>query len=381
MPFGFQTGALSMLLRERDASLTAISLSGALALPWLLKPLWAPLIDRYGSARFGRRKPWIVAMQLVLIGLCVGASTLTDAPLATLLVVVLLMNLCTATMDIAVDGLAVQILKDRHLGYGNAAQVIGYKVGMLASGGLLVWWLGDRGWSAVFLGMAALTTVVLFATLLFRECKDEPGVAPEVTAIIKTTFRRVVASSGLSAVALIMTYKVGEVMADTLFRPFLIDAGYSAPQLGLWLGTWGMGFSLAGSLAGGVLASRWTIGRAMLLFAAIRVVPLVGQWWLATVGASEQNAVIAVTCAEHFFGGGLTTIMFAFMMSRVDKAIGGTHFTVLAALEVLGKSPGGYAAGFIGDAWGYAPVFAFAAIASAGFVALVAWLRPDQQRQ
>src|SRR5262245_16719300 len=70
LPFGFQTGALQLLLRERGASLETIGFAGALSAPWLAKAAWAPLVDRYGSHRFGRRKSWIVPMQA---GLAVGA--------------------------------------------------------------------------------------------------------------------------------------------------------------------------------------------------------------------------------------------------------------------------------------------------------------------
>ena len=62
LPFGFQAKALPIYLREQGVGLTEIGLLGALALPWMLKALWAPLVDRYGSTRFGRRKSWIVPM-------------------------------------------------------------------------------------------------------------------------------------------------------------------------------------------------------------------------------------------------------------------------------------------------------------------------------
>src|SRR5687767_7208858 len=67
MPYGFQVGALSMYLREQGTSLQAIGFIGLLALPWSWKALWAPLVDRFGSERFGRRKSWIVPCQLLLM--------------------------------------------------------------------------------------------------------------------------------------------------------------------------------------------------------------------------------------------------------------------------------------------------------------------------
>ena len=148
LPFGFQVGALPLLLRERGASLEAIGFAGALAAPWLAKAAWAPLVDRYGSRRFGRRKSWIVPMQAALAAGALCAAHTHDMTLLTALI--LLMNLCAATQDIAVDGLAVSTIEPRELGLANAVQVVGYKFGMLMSSGLLLSMNDVIGWSGLF---------------------------------------------------------------------------------------------------------------------------------------------------------------------------------------------------------------------------------------
>ncbi len=129
LPFGFQATALPVYLREAGLSLTAIGFATALSLPWMLKALWAPLVDRYGSERFGRRRSWILPLELVLAGLCVMAAFLDPSSgLKSLLALVFLMNLAAATMDIAVDGLAIDLLSLNELGKGNIAQVVGFKI-------------------------------------------------------------------------------------------------------------------------------------------------------------------------------------------------------------------------------------------------------------
>src|SRR5688500_8104916 len=140
LPFGFQATALPVYLREAGVSLVGIGLVTALALPWSLKLFWAPLVDRFGSRRLGRRRSWILPLQLGLAASCAAAAAVrpTDG-LTPLLLLVLAMNLFAATLDIAVDGLAVDVLALPELGQGNVAQVVGYKMGMLTGGGLLVW--------------------------------------------------------------------------------------------------------------------------------------------------------------------------------------------------------------------------------------------------
>ena len=164
LPFGFQATALPLLLRERGVPLQAIGFASLLAAPWMAKPLWAPLVDRYGSVRFGRRKSWIVPMQVGLIG-CALAAARAPSEVA-LAAIILVMNLFAATQDIAVDALAVSWLEPHELGPGNAVQVVGYKLGMLTGGGLLVWQSARIGWDGLFYAMAGLLALVLALSVL-----------------------------------------------------------------------------------------------------------------------------------------------------------------------------------------------------------------------
>jgi MFS family permease len=375
LPFGFQSKALPIYLRSHGSSLAGVGLASALAAPWMLKALWAPLVDRYGSARLGRRLSWI-APCLAGLAITAGAAALVppETALSTLLALVLLMNFFAATMDIAVDGLAVDLLEPGELGLGNASQVVGYKLGMLTGGGLLVWASQWIGWSGLFAAVAALVLTALVIALAAGERPTgAPSPAREHTSMreVLSALRRSLRAEGAWIVlAVVATYKLGEAMADAMFTPFLVDRGVSAGDIGLWLGTYGMAFSMAGSFAGGLLASRTPVLRVLAIAGALRVAPLAYQAYLTTVQPSAAEIVLA-TSAEHLFGGAMTTAMFAFMMARVDRSIGATHFAVLATIEVLGKSPGTWASGFLADAVGYTPVFVLATVISAAFLALL----------
>jgi hypothetical protein len=133
-------------------------------------------------------------------------------------------------------------------------------------------------------------------------------------------------------------------------------------------------FSIAGSIAGGWLATRFSFLHAVAIAAVLRLGPIAGEWWLSLIAPTAPQ-VIAVTCAENFFGGALTTALFAFMMSRVDKRIGATHFTALAAIEVWGKLPAAWLSGALTDATSYPTLFATATALSALFLLLLLPLR------
>ncbi len=380
LPFGFQATALPVWMRESGVSLGAIGLLTLLAAPWSFKILWAPLVDRTAPGRLGRRKRWLLPLQLCLALLFLAAAaTPVPGALAVLLALVFLMNLVAATQDIAVDGLAVDLLEPSELGLGNAAQVVGFKVGMLMGGGLLVWATQWIGWRGLFLVMAACTLVAAAALAFFRE-RDRPAVAPpeSLRAVVRVAVDSLRRPGVGWVLAFIATYKLGETLVDSMFKPFLVDLGYDAPTIGLWVGSWGLGFSIAGSLVGGLLASRLAPVTAVGIAAALRVGPLAWEWGLAAFGASPE-AVIAATCSEHFFGGVLTTCMFAFMMRQVDARIGATHFTLLAVVEVLGKAPAALLSGFLAQALGYAGLFGLGTLLSVAFLGLLLPLSRSQQ--
>ncbi|MCP3098142.1 MFS transporter [Myxococcus sp. K15C18031901] len=396
LPFGFQATALPVYLREQGTSLAALGFIGVLALPWGLKATWAPLVDRYHSPRWGKRRSWILPMQAGLTATCAAAALFTSPDALPLLMgLVLVMNFFAATQDIAVDGYAVDTLRPNELGLGNAIQVVGYKLGMLTGGGLLVWASKYIGWPGLFLAMSALCLGAFLVTLVARTesappqptaaSPEAPASEPAVTwAVFKAHLWTVVRRPGTGWLLLFVgTYKFGETMADVLYKPFLLDSGIPSWQIGQWVGTWGNAASILGSVTGGVLATRMPVLGALALTASLRVFPLVGRWWLATHGVSDEG-VISVTLCEEFVGGALTTVMFAFIMSRVDSTIGATHYTLLASIEVWGKAPAAPLAGWLADpkhglGLGYAFVFLLGAALSVAFLALLVPIARQRQ--
>jgi len=385
LPFGVQTIALPVFLRVHGLSLTAIGFASALALPWMLKVAWAPLVDRYGSRRFGRRRSWIVPLQLALAAAAAAAAALPlDRALAPFLVVLFVMNLIAATLDVAVDGLAVDLLRVSELGRGNVAQVVGYKLGMIAGGGVLVWASAFVGWSGLF-GLMALAVLLAVGVTLVLAPRDggrdgdieggaERRAPPSLRAILAALGRSLAGRRAGWLLLFIGSYKFGESMADTMFKPFLVDAGFGVAEIGAWVGTWGGVASIAGSIAGGWLATRYSFLRAVGIAAVLRLGPVAGEWWLSLIDPAAPQ-VIAVTCAENFFGGALTTALFAFMMSRVDRRIGATHYTALATVEVWGKLPAMWVSGALTDATSYPFLFGLATLLSAAFLLLLLPLR------
>ena len=380
IPFGFQAKALPVYIRATGGSLSAVSLSNLLSTAWLIKPVLAPIVDRVYWPSVGRRKSWILPLQLAMVVLCLGIAEL-DRLVHTewLYSAIFVLNLCAAVQDIAIDGLAVDILAQEDMGKGNAAQVAGYKIGMLFGGGILLWASDHVGWPTLFYAIAAV--ILAAATVLyFYEEPPAPAPAPAPGAPAPgpgPASRRTVQQLAMDALwplrnlydafwpllrrrdlrwslLLIATYKTGEAIIDVMFKPFLQDRGWSSGDIGYYNGIFGMVFSLLGSVAGGWIVDRITLADALLAMFLLRPWPLMGKVAIAfTPGEVTPAAMLAVTATESFFGGAITTGMFAFMMSLVDPAIGATQYSALCTLELIGRSIGGVPSGFVAETVGY----------------------------
>ena len=164
LPHGFFGQAMPVLLREQGVDLKSIGLMSLVALPWALKFIWAPVLDRVSIIPGEYRRSWILAMNhtavLVLIALSfVPLPWLTSDGVLALALVLMAVNLLTATQDIATDAVAVENLKPAERGLGNGIQVGGYRVGMVLAGGVLLSFFNHLGWQFSLLSVAALMFV------------------------------------------------------------------------------------------------------------------------------------------------------------------------------------------------------------------------------
>lgn len=226
-------------------------------------------------------------------------------------------------------------------------------------------------WPALFVGMGLIVLVALGASLFAKEVpRRGPTAMPRLVDVLVALKRALAAPGSGALIVFIVTYKLGENVAEVIWKPWLVDAGFTDAFIGGAFGVTSMATSIAGSLVGGVLATRMTSERALWIPAGGRILPLLGQAAITAWGGGPAW-IITVVGLEHFFGGALTTVVFALMMARVDKRIGASHYTVLAGIEVFGKMPAGPLAGVMAQHTGYAATFLVAAALTAAQLATI----------
>jgi MFS family permease len=377
LPYGFFTRALPVILRKDGMSLAVIGASAVLALPWGLKFLWAPVVDRYAGSPLGPRRGWILPLQLVTIAVALGLALSRDLLGGTSLLVLLsagiiVMNLLAATQDIATDGLAVSVLSHRQRGLGNGVQVAAYRVGMVIGGGALVAVFDRSGWRTTFIAMAAILAVATIPTVLLREQRRPTATAPaRLDAALAFVCR-----PGVGAwLVVVAVYKLGDALLGPMASVMLVDAGASMTDIGKLFGVWGSVFGLVGAMVGGLLAGRLGRLRTLVIGGLLHTLLLAAWAWPALTGL-DIDVVRALVVLEHLTGGVATVALFTAMMDVADPRTGGTDYTVQACVVVGVQFLGSVISGVSAQQLGYGAHFVVAALVSALGVATMVYAFP-----
>lgn len=340
LPYGFFTLAVPAVLREQGHSLTMVGLSSLLALPWALKFLWAPAVDRWG-----RRKDWILALQGITVAVLAGLAFSDADHVSGLAWGMLAASLLASTQDIATDGLAVDLLAPEERGLGNGLQVAGYRLGMILGGSAVLWVFARWGWSWAFGGMAVGLALLTLPVALHTESRRP---TPDASPLDLLGTLRALGGGWL---LVLLTLKLGESAAGAMVRPWLVDAGWSLEGLGGLLGVGGSVAGLVGALIGGALAG---VARAP---AVVGCAVLQGLTVMAMAGLAPTVGPAPLILVEHVASGMTTAALFTAMMDRCRHHLEATDYTLQASLVVVSSGLGAAMSGALAESLGYAGLF------------------------
>lgn len=384
LPLLLTGSVLQAWLKDRGVDLKEIGLFALVGLPYTLKFLWAPLFDRYTVPLFGRRRGWLLLVQLGLAGALLALSYATPAPdeLLPVSAAALLVAFFSASQDIVIDAYRRETLHEAELGLGSALYVNGYRVGMLlAGGGGLI--LAD--WSA-FPTMYRLMAGFMFAMVAVTLYAPEPAL-PEgrprtLMDAVFLPFRDYFTREGAwLALAFILFYKLGDTMASAMTIPFYLDRGYTKTEIGAVVKLFGFWATIAGGTLGGVWILRMGLNRALWVFGIGQMISTLGFAVLANVPASDV-ALAAVVALENFTAGLGTAAFVGFMAALTDRRFTATQYALLSSLmgvpRVLAAAPTGWLAATMG----WSAFFTFcAAIAIPGLLLVRFVTRLEKREQ
>ncbi len=347
LPLLLTISVLQAWMQEEGVDLTVIGLMALVGLPYTLKFLWAPALDRFTLPFFGRRRGWLFLAQLALV-LAIAGLGLTDPGNNPWLVAfaALLVTFFSATQDIVVDAYRREDLTDEELGLGSSFYVNGYRIGMLlASGGGLI--LADHtSFKMVYLIMAACMLPGLMTTLLAPEPELPAGTPRTIKeAIIHPLVEYFSRKDALWMLAFILCFKIGDTMASAMTTPFYLDIQFTKTQIGTVVKLFGFWATIAGGLAGGILMLKIGINKSLWIFGFLQALSTAGFAVLARIG-NDVNALAAVIGFENLSSGMGTAAFVAFMASITNKKFTATQYALLTSLmgvpRVMASAPTGY---------------------------------------
>ena len=359
LPYSLVTTCLQAWLTQTGVDLKVIGLFASVTLPYTLKFIWSPLLDRFSLTSLGRRKSWMLASQIALIIfiLALGGSDPTTDILMTM-ALAFAVTFASATQDIAIDAWRRESLTDAQLGLGSSLHVTAYLIAFRMISGALALFLADQfGWPTVYSIMALACGIGVFATLLCEE--PQAGIAQPKSlreAVIQPFVDYFQRSGAWLILVFIFLYKAGDNMAQQMTISYYLKSGFSQTEIGAISKVVGWISLALGGLAGGALLLRMRMKTALLNFGVLQALSTLAFVLITSFPTREMLA--SVIAFENFTAGMGTAAFVAFMASLTNKKFTATQYALLTSAMGIPRSflamPTGWMvhqAGFVGFFW------------------------------
>lgn len=383
-----------IMYKNLKVSNTEIALyTSWLYLPWVIKPLWSPLVDMFRTKRF-----WIVTLQFVIgVAFALVAFTVpTEKFFQVTLAVFWLMAFSSATHDIAADGFYLLAMPQHQQAAFVGVRSTFYRLAMIAGQGGLVYLAGSlqektgdvtRAWTIVFLLLAGVFGAVAVYHLIAlprpsadRTVRHGEGGLAGFVAVFKAFFTKAHIGPTL---AYLLLYRLAEAQALKLVTPFLLDGrdvgglGLTTQQVGIVYGTAGVIALTVGGILGGIVISRHGLKRMLWPMILIMHTPNLVFVYLAVTQPGNLYLIGGALVVEQFaYGFGFTAYML-YMMMAAEGENKTAHYAICTGFMALGMMLPGMAAGWIQDHLGYVNFFAWVCLATIPSFVATAFLKVD----
>ncbi|OGT66469.1 MAG: muropeptide transporter AmpG [Gammaproteobacteria bacterium RIFCSPLOWO2_01_FULL_47_190] len=354
LPLSLSTSTLQAWMASIDIDIKTIGLFTLVQIPYVLKFLWAPLMDRYSLPGFDRRRGWIFFSQCLLITVIIlMAFSDPRESIHIMGILALVIAFLSASQDVAFDAYRADMLTEKERGMGAGISVTAYRIALIVSGAGVLIMADHIGWQAAFLIISLLFVFGMIGVYLGPDIGKE--VKPPATldeAVIQPFMEFLRRDSAWLFLLLIVLYKLGDAFAGTLTTVFLISGmDFSVSDVAVINKFIGLVMTIMGALLGGVLMFRIGLFYALLWFGLLQALTNLGFMVLAWYGKSYSGAVMIIGM-ENFAGGMGTAAFVALLMALCNHRYTATQFALLSALAAIGRvfvgPPAGHLIAWVG---------------------------------
>jgi MFS transporter, PAT family, beta-lactamase induction signal transducer AmpG len=370
--------ALQAWLKDSHVTNTMIGWMSYVSLPYLLKFLWAPFVDRYPIPLLGRRRGWILVTQLLLAVaialLAVQDPTVSLTPIAICAAVIVFLS---ATQDIGIDAYRTDVSLPAERGLAATATNLGYRTAAWFAAAVALVIADYFGWRPAFLILAGVMTLFCISTWL----APEPPVVQQPPRSLRETIviplKELLMGPGAAALlCVVAVFKIGDAFANKFFTPFMLDTGFSKTEVAVIIKPLFTAGALIGAILGGLLMVRLGLLRSMLIFGVTQAVTNLMYCVLALVGKSYPLMAAAVLI-EHVAGAMGNIALVALIMALCDVRYSAFQYALMSSIALVPRYGLGYPAGWVADHGGWAIYFVVSFILALPGLAIV-WFQRNR---
>lgn len=388
LPLALTGATLAIWLTELRLSLTSIGLFAMLGVPYNLKFLWSPLMDHMSipvlTRRLGRRRSWLLVVQLALVGAIValGATQPEKTPFWTALAA-LGVSFFSASQDIVIDAYRIETAHEHEQGAAAAMTQYGYRLGVLASGAGALFLAVALPWSWVYAAMAGLFLVGVLTTLLApepkvvamatRSAKFLDRLREAVIAPFAEFLRRQGVVVAVVVLVFIVLYTLGNAFAGTMANPFYLHVGFSKIQIAVVTKSFGLGATLTGVFLGGLAIGRYGVMKALLVCGIGQALSNLMFAAQALAGHNVLVLVFTVT-VENLTSGMASAALVAYLSVLCNVAYTATQYALFTSFTALGRTFLASTSGWVADRMGWVEFFAISALLAAPGLVILGWM-------
>ncbi len=362
IPNGFFRHTVPVIFRENGLSLEQIALFyPVLFIPWMLKFLWAPLVERFHSINQGKYRSWIIPLQLTIASvMCSLAFWEIGGPIGFFIIGVLLINIFSSMQDVSIDGHSITLLKFSERGWGNSVQVGTFWFGYIIGGGLMLILFSIIGWNNVFFLMAFIYVISMIPILLNKthkktnENEANNGSNKKWSSII-SFFKQ---PQIVLILCIVSAYRIIEGFIRSILPAMLKDWGMDFSQIGITLGIFAPISVLLGAIFAGYFINRLGRIRSLLVFGLLQIISALGYIVLSICSDQpSMSTTIPFIMIDHFISGLVTVALFSSMMDWSRKNQPGSDYTCMDCMGVFAMMFGAGISYWIASKWGYSACF------------------------
>jgi PAT family beta-lactamase induction signal transducer AmpG len=381
LPLALSGFTLRMWLTTEHVTLGVIGLTANIGLAYSLKFLWAPVFDELAPPlllrRLGRRRGWLLLVQVLLV-LAIAGLGLSDpaSGVGPTLIIGACLAFISASQDILIDAWRIETFAPRLQGAALAGYVWGYRAALLISGAGVIAWSSHVGWHQAILAMAALALLgpltVLLAPEPARAAHEIPsGFAARFADAVRAPLQEFLSRRGAAIIiAFIILFRLGEALAGVMLAPYYTYLGFNRAMIAVANGPVSLAATLAGAALGGWLVAKIGVGRALLVTGFFQTVALL-MYPALGLFPHQPHMLVATAMLESFAEGFADAAFLTYLSGLCNVAFTATQYALLSSLAPLALRTIGGLSGFIAAATGFIPFFIITTFAALPAMALM----------